>query len=340
MSGTYYVYNHTGFSASGSTLTSVTLQKSALGSGKLTSAATGSITDNGGSVNLLGDVAGDTFTIGTTTYTYQGLATFTLTTNSAGTTTQQVSGFVASYATSSGTAYSFITTTGPSLTNFKAATTGTPGNTLTPDSPGTSSTYWNLSTNTANCFCQGTLIATPAGAVPVETLAAGDLVLTADGRAMPVRWLGRSAVSRFGSDPSRILPVRIKAGALDENVPARDLLVSPGHAVLAGDVLAHAGALLNGSSIVQERDMPMVFTYYHVELDAHALLLAEGAPAESYLDGVEEIGFDNLDERPGAGAMEEMAYPRVKASRQLPQAVKAHLAARAAALAGPVAAAA
>ncbi|HET9019037.1 MAG TPA: Hint domain-containing protein [Acetobacteraceae bacterium] len=186
----------------------------------------------------------------------------------------------------------------------------------------------------------GVQIAALAGALAVETLAPGDLVLTADGQVLPVRWVGRSVMSGFRRDRDRILPIRIKAGALEENVPARDLLVSPGHAVLIGGVLVHAGALVNGTSIVQERDMPLVFPYYHIELDTHALLLAEGAPAESYLDGAGEMDFDNGDERPESGAMEEMPYPRVRSSRQVPRAVKDHLAARAAALSGPAAEAA
>jgi hypothetical protein len=68
----------------------------------------------------------------------------------------------------------------------------------------------------------------------VETFKANDLVLTIDGRAAPVRWVGRQTVSRIFGDPLRVLPIRIKAGALDENVPRRDLLISADHA--GGDI--------------------------------------------------------------------------------------------------------
>jgi hypothetical protein len=156
---------------------------------------------------------------------------------------------------------------------------------------------------------------------------------------MPVRWLGRTVVSRAFADPLRVLPVRIKAGALAENVPARDLLVSSGHAVLVDDVLVHAGALVNGSSVVREHDAPAVFTYYHVELDTHAVLLAEGAPAESFLDGVEDMNFANWAERVPVEA-EELAYPRARSSRQVPRAARERLAARATALFGAMAEAA
>ncbi len=215
--------------------------------------------------------------------------------------------------------------------------------TVTPDNTGSTltdqATHWNLSTDSIGCFVAGTLIDTPAGAVPIESLAAGDVVLTAEGRAMPVRWLGRTVVSRVFADPLLVLPVRIKAGALAENVPSRDLLVSPSHAIRVGDVLVQASALVNGTSVVREQDVLPVFTYYHLELDTHALLLAEGAPAESYLEGVEDIGFMNFAERTAPESVEEMPWPRVRAQRQLPAAARAQLAARTA-LFAPVARAA
>jgi len=43
--------------------------------------------------------------------------------------------------------------------------------------------------------------------------------------------------------------------------------------------------------------MPDAFTYWHVELDTHALLLAEGCAVESFLEGIEPIAFDNAAER-------------------------------------------
>ena len=77
----------------------------------------------------------------------------------------------------------------------------------------------------------------PNGEQPVETLKTGDLVLTAEGQARPVRWMGRHTVSRLFADPQRVLPIRVTAGALGENVPVRDLLVSPDHALLVDGIL-------------------------------------------------------------------------------------------------------
>ena len=135
---------------------------------------------------------------------------------------------------------------------------------------------------------------------------------------MPVRWLGRSQVGWRHLDPLHALPVRVRAGALGHGLPARDLLVSPAHALLLDGVLVQAGALVNGAGIVRQTTMPDTFTYWHVELDTHALLLAEGIPAESFLDGVEPIGFDNWHERIAPLDARELLYPRCKSARQVP----------------------
>lgn len=176
---------------------------------------------------------------------------------------------------------------------------------------------------TPTCFMAGTLIRTPDGEVPVEQLARGDLVMTVDGKAMPVEWLGRQTISRLFSDPLRVLPIRIRAGALGDNVPARDLLASPDHAFLVDGALIQAGALVNHTSIVRETNVPQVFTYYHVELADHSLILAENTPAETFVDNVDRLGFDNWAEHealyPGGKEIVELPYPRAKAHRQVPR---------------------
>lgn len=194
------------------------------------------------------------------------------------------------------------------------------------------------------CFMPGTNIAVPGGEAKVETLRPGDLVMTTAGEAKSVRWVGRQTVSRVFADPLRVLPVRIKAGALGENAPCRDLLISPDHAILIDGVLVQAGALVNGSSIVREADVPQVYTYYHVELDDHSLVLAENVAAETFIDNVDRLGFDNWAEHealyPDGKTIEEMIYPRAKSFRQVPQAARIRLAARGEKLYGSAAAAA
>jgi hypothetical protein len=175
------------------------------------------------------------------------------------------------------------------------------------------------------CFMAGTRIATPGGPIQVEDLVVGGLVTTADGKTSPIKWLGRQTVSRVFANPNRVLPIRIRAGAIDDNLPERDLLVSPCHAIFVDGVLAQAGALVNGSTIMRETQVPKTFTYYHVELENHSLILAEGLPTETFVDNVDRLGFDNWDEHrklyPEGAAIKELPYPRASSARQVPSAI-------------------
>ena len=136
------------------------------------------------------------------------------------------------------------------------------------------------------CFALGTRIRTVDGDVAVESLAVGDLAVTASGDHRPIRWLGHRTVDcRNHAEREHVLPVRIAAHAFGAKRPARDLIVSPGHAICVdalGEVLIPAGLLVNGSTI-QQVEVDEV-TYWHVELDSHDILLAENMPAESYMD--------------------------------------------------------
>jgi hypothetical protein len=183
------------------------------------------------------------------------------------------------------------------------------------------------------CFAAGTRIQTPRGKIAVEKLKIGDKVVTAGGDSIPVRWIGVSTVAS-GGDPLRVMPVRIRAGALGEKIPERDLLLSPDHALFLGGILVQAGALVNGSSITREMKMPRGFIYYHVEVANHELILAEGAAAETFVDNLGRIAFDNWAEHialyGGETEIAEMRYPRAKSARQLPAALRRLMAQRAA----------
>jgi hypothetical protein len=140
------------------------------------------------------------------------------------------------------------------------------------------------------CFAAGTRILAARGPVAVEALVPGEMVATVlSGRLRPVRWVGqrRLAPARHRR-PEDVVPVRIEAGAFAPGLPARDLWLSPDHAVFADGALVPIRHLVNGASI-RRQDVAEI-TYVHVELagtggaPAHDVLLAEGLPAESFLD--------------------------------------------------------
>lgn len=162
------------------------------------------------------------------------------------------------------------------------------------------------------CFVLGTLIETLMGPVPVEHLKVDDLVMTADSGSQPIRWIESNEVSveRTEEKPS-LRPVCVKAGALGHGLPRRDLYVSQQHRLMVSgaavellfgepEVLVAAKALCGwpGIDIVCADES---VEYFHILLDHHEILEAEGAPAESlYLgdealfalssDGLQELG--------------------------------------------------
>ena len=148
----------------------------------------------------------------------------------------------------------------------------------------------------AICFLRGTLILTARGEVPVERLRAGELVATKFGGLRPVRWMGTQRFEgRLAGKGHQ--PIWFAAGSLGNGLPSCDLRVSPGHAMLVqdgqgGEVLAHAGALVNGSTITQERVRGEI-EYFHIDLGPHDCVLANGAWAESYFEDRNRDAFHN-----------------------------------------------
>jgi hypothetical protein len=142
------------------------------------------------------------------------------------------------------------------------------------------------------CFATGTRIATARGPVAVEDLRVGDMGVCASGRLRPIRWIGHSHVAHAR-------PVRIHPGALGAGLPERTLRVSPDHAVWTNSVLIPARYLINGVSVVQEEVAAV--TYWHVELSCHDVLVAEGLPAESYLDTGNRAAFGGAAAEPVSG---------------------------------------
>jgi T5SS/PEP-CTERM-associated repeat protein len=152
----------------------------------------------------------------------------------------------------------------------------------------------------APCFVAGTLILTAGGYRPVEALRAGDLVPTAlGGRLRRVIWAGHTVIDLDRhADPDKVAPVRIAAGAFGPGMPVRDLLVSPDHGIWTGTALVPAYLLANGTTVTRLRARGRV-AYHHIELDAHDVLIAEGLPAESYLEtGNRGLFAESPGERP------------------------------------------
>ena len=184
------------------------------------------------------------------------------------------------------------------------------------------------------CFLPGSQIATPAGEVSVERLTIGDPVLTVDGRCVAVKWVGRQTVStRFGP-AERLMPVRFAAGALGQGLPHADLTVTADHGMLVEGVICHAGALVNGGTItrVPLAQMGKTYTVYHVETENHEIILANGAPAETFIDNAGRRAFDNYAEFEAlygeVPEMQELPYPRAMSARQVPDRIRATLARR------------
>ena len=190
------------------------------------------------------------------------------------------------------------------------------------------------------CFLAGTLILTSQGEVPVEHLAVGDTIVTAFGQSRPVRWIGtRSYAGRFLAANPRAHPIRFRSGSLGGCLPYHDLLVSPEHAMLLDGVLIPARCLVNDGTIVQELGLERV-DYFHVELDTHDVLLAEGAASESFLDDDSRGMFHNTSEfaalYPGAPGPGRSCAPKVDDGYQL-EAIRRRLAVVAGEIAGGVA---
>jgi hypothetical protein len=142
------------------------------------------------------------------------------------------------------------------------------------------------------CFCAGTCIATPHGDVPVERLRVGDLVLTHTGAVRAVLWVGTGQVLATRGRRSAATPVIVRKGAIAPNVPNRDLHVTKAHSLYFDGVLVPVEFLVNHRTIAWD-DHAQEVTLYHIELETHDVLVANGAPAESYRDDGNRWLFQN-----------------------------------------------
>jgi len=192
------------------------------------------------------------------------------------------------------------TTTGvsplPMASNDQLTLNGT-GLVLQFDSSVTGKTFFeavsgNETDITISCFAAGTAIQTPEGPLPVETLTLGRHVMTHRGDSAKIVWIGKRTIDcRRHPNPDSVRPVSVAANAFGPGLPSRDLLLSPDHAVFIQDVLIPIRYLINDETIGQIAVRKV--TYYHIELPAHDVILAEDLPVESYLNTGDRSDFNN-----------------------------------------------
>jgi hypothetical protein len=151
--------------------------------------------------------------------------------------------------------------------------------------------------NVVSCFLRGTRIKTSKGDICIEELRIGDRVLTVLGEAKQIKFIGRRELLRERFQPwIGQGPVKISRFAIDGKVPHSDLYLSPWHAIYIDDVLIPAKYLVNDISIVADaKPEALSLTYFHIELDTHEAILAEGLTVESYRRN-DLDAFDNADE--------------------------------------------
>jgi len=233
-------------------------------------------TNNLGRITNFG--AGDSFVVGPTVLV-----------------TQSGDGIVTNYNTATGV-YTILDTSqiGNPDDEVQITVSGTNSpNNLSADNFSLTTGPGGITVSEVPCFGAGTEILTPDGMIAVENLAEGDEVLSArTGEPRKIIWAGarRVDVARH-ANPEKVMPVRVRAGALAPGLPERDLIVSPDHALLLDGHLVEAKTLVNGATILWDKTRRTV-TYHHIELDEHDVVLAEGIPAETYLESGNRTMFE------------------------------------------------
>jgi hypothetical protein len=245
------------------------------------------------------------------------------------------------------TAYDLInTTTGHQVTSFHFDSDGyvqgpvdglvstvplTEGTSYTFDTERTSHTQNNLYENYEDvpCFTSGTIIETERGAVEVQDLVTGDMILTLDHGFQPLRLVMKRTLSSVNlKEYPKLFPICILAGALGDGLPKRDLLISPQHRFLTNSPIAKR---MFGSEqvLISSKKMtvlPGIFVndgvdeveYVHLVMDQHEIIFAENTPTESFfcgpmaLRGLESEAVDEL----------EIIFPELKQKNFLPQEIR------------------
>jgi hypothetical protein len=172
-----------------------------------------------------------------------------------------------------------------------------------------------LASTSVVCFLEGTQILTEKGYKSIQNVKVGENVVvagkiknkTCDLKSVQlkkVKWMGRFKVYEFNTETA---PICFQKNSLGENVPNCDLFVSPNHGMMVDGKIVIAKKLVNDSTIYQSSEIDSII-YYHLELEDHSVIVANGAMTESYLDCKNRIEFKEI------AKYQRVIKPRVKKS--------------------------
>jgi len=176
---------------------------------------------------------------------------------------------------------------------------------------------------TVPCFVEGTLILTPAGYRPIETLNAGDTIITSNNGSQTLRWIGNREIDIKSPNLGDFAPVLIPANAIAPGVPSTDLFVSPNHRIVVkhaqcnllfgqSEVLVSAKSLI-GHNGIGRLGVSYGFRYFHMLFDQHEVITSNGLATESFHPG--HVGLGAF----AAGAREEVLtlFPELRISENI-----------------------
>ena len=168
-----------------------------------------------------------------------------------------------------------------------------------------------------HCFLKGTTVRTADGDRKIEDLAVGDLLPTTFGGISPIQWIGRYRFKKSNPEKAwvkQVRPIRIAQSALAPGMPHADLYLTQTHAVLIDGVLVEAGNLITGTTITRyDADELDQLEFFHVKLERHDVIYAEGTPCESLSTEDENaVNFADYLRRYGPASRDEpLCAPRI-----------------------------
>ena len=172
------------------------------------------------------------------------------------------------------------------------------------------------------CFLKGTEILSQRGLVPVESLTTEDSVVTIQGKFRPIRRIGTQVIHRKFAEINNYLPVQVPAHFCSRGYPSTDLYVSPSHALFIFGHLIEARALLGINNVKHVFVKSKNVEYYHVELESHELIFANGMWCETFVNNISRDRLSSISLTSNRSVffenIVEMNLPRIRFKRQIP----------------------